>query len=559
MKCFRFPCHCHLNNFRPVSSTYSCQAPDGFRGTYDEVLAHEKIHCGENGHVVSGSQVQVSSVHDRVLMRIYEAPDGFRGTHDEVLAHEKALDMKNGYGSEGQLHRSSDDRVVMHVYEAPDGFRGTYEEVEAHEKKLNDGTVVQGSQTSVHDHVLMRVYEAPDGFRGTYDEVLAHEKALGLIGDGSEGQGQSEDDHVLLRLYEAPDGFRGTYEEVLAYESKLGLKTESLDTAEGQYSLYEAADGFCGTYEEVLAHETRFGMAPMTSNESTSRAAQLKLMHLLSTLEIKGESKRRQVAERLQALLNVDDVVLWLQNRDEASATQALKPKQCGLLPGQVCQMWRAAQQDMGVSLSPGLVELLVTHGLAQFQAPLASAGITCTARLRKAAAASSAGKGPGGGGSVLTQPPVSASPAQLLKLQACAAASRDAGQEQAMAWPTLEALFNDVLVSSDSGGGPGNPAAAGGGGSGDVARWCASLRAQNIRTVSELRTCSKAYLEKVLKATPAQLNQLMRAFEAEQARNRGSANSAKGFAVYEVRVPNFYSLNELVSNFVCCLAFSAR
>jgi hypothetical protein len=473
-------------------------------------------------------------------MRIYEAPDGFRGTHDEVLAHEKALEMKNGNGfAEGQVH-SEDDRVVMHIYEAPDGFRGTYEEVEAYEKTLGDGTVVKGSQSSAHDLVLMRVYEAPDGFRGTYEEVEAHEKALGMK-NGNDSE-HPEDDHVLVRVYEAPDGFRGTYQQVDAYEKKLGLTTTTTISkpADGEYSLYEASDGFCGTYEEVLTHETRFDLPSGGSNGPSSRTALLKLMNLLSSLDIKGESKRVQVAHRLQAVLKVDDVAQWLQHRNEASATQALTQKQCGLLPGQVCQLWRSAQDDVGVSLSPGLVELLVTHGLAQFQAPLAAAGITCTASLRKAAAATPI-SGTGKGSGILTQPPVSANPAQLLKLQACAAASRESGPEQAMAWPTLEALFNDVLlgkVSGGGGGGSGDSAAVGS----DVARWCASLRARNVRTVSELRTCSKAYLEQVLKATPTQLNQLWQAFEAESARNRGTRNNVKGFAVYEVRVPAFKS-----------------
>jgi hypothetical protein len=34
--------------------------------------------------------------HDRVLMRVYEAPDGFRGTYDEVAAHEETLGLKYG-------------------------------------------------------------------------------------------------------------------------------------------------------------------------------------------------------------------------------------------------------------------------------------------------------------------------------------------------------------------------------------------------------------------------------------------------------------------------------
>lgn len=55
--------------------------------------------------------------------------DGFRGTYDEVLEHEKAL-------ARGHTPQQVSSQEVKHLYEAPDGFRGTFEEVEAHEAKL---------------------------------------------------------------------------------------------------------------------------------------------------------------------------------------------------------------------------------------------------------------------------------------------------------------------------------------------------------------------------------------------------------------------------------------
>ena len=159
-----------------------------------------------------------------------QAPDGFRGTYDEVLAHEQKLGLSTG--SEHEL---------INLYEAPDGFRGSYDEVLAHEAKIglkfceSTGNVVTHGNVSApkmqapamnadHDRVLVRLYEAPDGFRGTYDEVLAHEEKLGMVTGNEKDTGKVEtNDRVLMRLYEAPDGFRGTYDEVLAHEQKLGL------------------------------------------------------------------------------------------------------------------------------------------------------------------------------------------------------------------------------------------------------------------------------------------------------------------------------------------------
>jgi hypothetical protein len=93
------------------------------------------------------------------------------------------------------------------------------------------------------------------------------------------------------------------------------------------------------------------------------------------------------------------------------------------------------------------------------------------------------------------------------------------------VAWPTLEALLGDAF-----GGGAAVAAATA---PSMAARWCDSLRAHDVRTVSELRVCAQAFLEDALGASPAELGQLKRALEAEHARNGGSD---KSFAVYEVR-----------------------
>jgi hypothetical protein len=119
--------------------------------------------------------------------------------------------------------------------------------------------------------------------------------------------------------------------------------------------------------------------------------------------------------------------------------------------------------------------------------------------------------------------PPISAKPAHALKLQRCAASSASAFRcrEQAVAWPTLEALLGHAF-GGDAATAPST-----------AARWCDSLRALDVRTVSELRVCAQAFLEDALGASPAELGRLKRALEAEQARNGGSD---KSFAVYEVR-----------------------
>jgi hypothetical protein len=56
---------------------------------------------------------QLDPQQDFVLLRIYEAPDGFRGTYGEVLAHEEKLDIAKGH--EAAVGKS--DSTVIHLYE----------------------------------------------------------------------------------------------------------------------------------------------------------------------------------------------------------------------------------------------------------------------------------------------------------------------------------------------------------------------------------------------------------------------------------------------------------
>jgi len=83
------------------------QAPDGFTGTYDEVVAHEKKFGLETGHEVDTGTTEQANKH------MYEAPDGFRGTYEEVVAYEK----EHGFdkGSENMVDEAP-KRETVHIY-----------------------------------------------------------------------------------------------------------------------------------------------------------------------------------------------------------------------------------------------------------------------------------------------------------------------------------------------------------------------------------------------------------------------------------------------------------
>jgi hypothetical protein len=82
------------------------QAPDGFRGTYDEVLAYEKKFGFMDGNHDDNAQKQSAGM-------VYEASDGFCGTYEEVLTHEKTVptragDVANDTGKDSYLYKCSD-------------------------------------------------------------------------------------------------------------------------------------------------------------------------------------------------------------------------------------------------------------------------------------------------------------------------------------------------------------------------------------------------------------------------------------------------------------------
>ena len=135
---------------------------------------------------------------------LYEASDGFRGTYEEVLQHEKRAEGK----------------VLFSLYEASDGFRGTYDEVVQHEKKVATDQGNDAGESPAGSEVLLRVYESEDGkFRGTYGDVLAYEEKV--EDKEARGTSLADAGDVLLRIYESEDRkFRGTYGDVLAYEQK---------------------------------------------------------------------------------------------------------------------------------------------------------------------------------------------------------------------------------------------------------------------------------------------------------------------------------------------------
>ena len=171
------------------------EAEDGFRSTFDEVVEHEKeLELLAKGQELGVTKKLDSNVpgddEDKVVVRIYESSDGFRGTYDEVVEHEKELELL-AKDQELDVTKKLDnnvpgddvDKIVVRIYESSDGFRGTYDEVVEHEKKCNltkSDAAVGSDSEDVNDKVVVRIYESSDGFRGTYDEVVEHEKEFGL-------------------------------------------------------------------------------------------------------------------------------------------------------------------------------------------------------------------------------------------------------------------------------------------------------------------------------------------------------------------------------------------
>ena len=117
------------------------EAEDGFRSTFDEVVEHEK----ELELLAKGQELDVTKKLDnnvpgddvdKIVVRIYESSDGFRGTYDEVVEHEKKCNLTKSDAAVGSDSEDVNDKVVVRIYESSDGFRGTYDEVVEHEKEF---------------------------------------------------------------------------------------------------------------------------------------------------------------------------------------------------------------------------------------------------------------------------------------------------------------------------------------------------------------------------------------------------------------------------------------
>jgi len=87
---------------------------------------------------------------------VYEALDGWRGTLDEVNAHEEKLVAKKKAKAKAKKEKKY---RTYSIYESDlDDFRGSYEAVVAHEKELKQQQAKPIEPH--HDRVLIRIYEA---------------------------------------------------------------------------------------------------------------------------------------------------------------------------------------------------------------------------------------------------------------------------------------------------------------------------------------------------------------------------------------------------------------
>ena len=87
---------------------------------------------------------------------VYEALDGWRGTLDEVNAHELKVAAKKKAKAKAKKEKKY---RTYSIYESDlDDFRGSYEEVVAHEKELKQQQAKPIEPH--HDRVLVRIYEA---------------------------------------------------------------------------------------------------------------------------------------------------------------------------------------------------------------------------------------------------------------------------------------------------------------------------------------------------------------------------------------------------------------
>ena len=253
------------------------EAADGFRGTYEEVVKHEKEKAAVNSNeVVEIYQSEDGKFHGslddvvaydtdkvkaapaastNVLFRIYQSEDEkFEGTYEDVVSYEK---KQQGNGQANAEEKVSKSIGSIDLYEASDGFRGTYEEVMEHQKK----------KPAVNSNEVIEIYQSEDGkFHGSFDEVSTYEE-------------NKENGDVICSIYESDDGkFRGAYKDVVGYEAK--VSTVDATSPRGEVSgvgpvlcrIYESDDGlFHGLYEDVLAHEAKAQLSNPSKGVFTSK------------------------------------------------------------------------------------------------------------------------------------------------------------------------------------------------------------------------------------------------------------------------------------------------
>jgi len=203
-----------LGEYADPLSKHEVDTVGELSGLSDEWLA-ENLGLTSSDHQAKFREV----VTDKTSELKRTASDGFKGTADDVKAHEDKL--RELAANEAQLRAEAEaameaeralaaQEIKPDVRPAPAGNMTTTLSAPV---RLNDD-----------DRILMRIYEAEDGFRGTYDEVLAHESKVAKGGkSGGAMDNDDRNDRVLLRIYEAADGFRGSYDEVLEHEKKINL------------------------------------------------------------------------------------------------------------------------------------------------------------------------------------------------------------------------------------------------------------------------------------------------------------------------------------------------
>ena len=209
------------------------EAADGFRGTYEEVVKHEK---------------EKAAVNSNEVVEIYQSEDGkFHGSLDDVVAYDT---------DKVKAAPAASTNVLFRIYQSEDGkFKGTYEDVVSYEtKQQGNGTYEENKENG---DVICSIYESDDGkFRGAYKDVVDYEAKVSTV-DATSPRGEvSGVGPVLCRIYESDDGlFHGLYEDVLAHEAKAQLSNPSK-------GVFTSKDGRkIGTYNEVLSYDAKmFGV-----------------------------------------------------------------------------------------------------------------------------------------------------------------------------------------------------------------------------------------------------------------------------------------------------------